>query len=214
MASSTAEEFNNYSGGAKVGTCPVEYEIPSIFAKCFDGEESVNQLKQCRGAKLSERGDYQFIGLGGGRGSGKTFAAVSKKAVEDSYRKDYKGASILFIRELSGNISDTVDTVADILEQADLEGDFTIGARTITNRKTGCIMHFRSARSSTGRNQLGSVAKLKGIHNVRAVILEEAQELSEHTLNILIPTINRLGTIKIKGKENKKTPPARVHCNV
>ena len=37
-------------------------------------------------------------------------------------------------------------------------------------------------------------------------MIDEAQDMSEETLNVLLPTINRSGKIKVKGKELEKAP--------
>lgn len=153
-------------------------------------------------------GEKKYIVLKGGRGSGKTFAAISK-LIEESYLPEFKNCVFLVMRELIGNLDDIEETILDIISQADLDADFRGVSRQITNKKTGCKFVFRGARSNSGKTQMSQINKLKGIHKVRRVMIDEAQDMSEETLNVLLPTINRSGKIKVKGKELEKAPEVR-----
>lgn len=144
----------------------------------------------------------------GGRGSGKTFAAISK-LIEESFLKEFRKCVFLVMRELIGNLEDIENTIIDVIDQAGLSDAFTYKRHEITNKLTKCSFKFRGARSSQGKTQMSQINKLKGLHKVRRVLIDEAQDMSEETLNVLLPTVNRSGQIKVRGKELEETPDVK-----
>lgn len=148
----------------------------------------------------------KYLVLKGGRASGKTFAAISK-LIEETFIDEFKNSIFLVMRELIGNLDDIENTIIDIIDQAGLSNQFTYKRHKITNKKTKCSFVLRGARSSHGKTQMSQINKLKGLHKVRRVFIDEAQDMSEETLNVLLPTINRSGKIKVVGKELEKAPP-------
>ena len=148
----------------------------------------------------------------GGRGSGKTFFALSK-AVDESYREDFKRGVILVMRELMGSLDDLHGQVVELITQAGLIQDFDINQKRIKNKLTGCEFRFRGARSHSGKTQMSALNKMKGMSRVKMVIVEEAQDMTADVLNFLIPTINRDGKIALKGKVKEKAIDVRwVFC--
>lgn len=186
----------------------------SMIAEFIDGElygrESANddifERPKCFQDAIDSESKYCLFK--GGRGSGKTFAVISH-LIEESYKPEFKNCIFLVMRELIGNLDDIEETINDVIGQAECSEDFHVKSRKITNKKTGCAFVFRGARSNSGKTQMSQINKLKGIHNVRRVLIDEAQDMSEETLNVLLPTVNRSGKIKVKGKELKKAPPVR-----
>lgn len=169
------------------------FELPEVWKEALDS-----------GAK--------YIILKGGRGSGKTFAAIAR-LLEKSYLKDFRKAIFLILRELKGSLDGVRDTILDIIDQAGLTEDFTVKRGELINLVTKVRFKFLGARSTGGITQLSQLNKMKGLHNVRIVFGEEAQDLSEETLSVLLPTINRAGQIKVKGVEKKNPPPVEwVFC--
>ena len=95
----------------------------------------------------------------GGRGSGKTFFALSK-AVDESYREDFKRGVILVMRELMGSLDDLHGQVVELITQAGLIKDFDVNQKRIKNKLTGCEFRFRGARSHSGKTQMSALNKM------------------------------------------------------
>lgn len=187
------------------------FERPKCYEYAFDanlkgliamGHNVSGELSKAAG---SAKAFIKYILFKGGRGSGKTFAAISK-LIEESFLPEMKKAVFLVMRELIGNLDDIEETILDVIEQADLAHHFTHKSRKITNAHTKCAFVFRGARSTSGKTQMSQINKLKGLHKVRRVLIDEAQDMSEETLNVLLPTVNRSGKIKVKGKELEEPP--------
>lgn len=145
----------------------------------------------------------------GGRGSTKSLS-VFTWSLEESYKDNYKNKTILVLREVNRNLDDVRDTYLDLIAQAGAESDFRAGKNgSIINKRTKCKIEFRGARTTEGKTKKSQANKLKGIHNVAVVIFEEAQDISEETLNTLLPTVARQGTARIEGKESQKKDAVR-----
>lgn len=159
------------------------YELPNVF---------VEALK--RGAK--------YLVLKGGRGSGKTFAVIATM-IEESYLTKFKKCTFLVIRELIGSLDGVRETIVDLITQAGLEEDFKFTSSEIINLKTKCKFKFRGLRSTAGKTQLSQLNKIKGLHKIAKVFGEEAQDLTADSLDVLLPTVNRGGKIKVKGQKQQ-----------
>ncbi|MGL4830838.1 MAG: phage terminase large subunit [Vibrio sp.] len=139
----------------------------------------------------------KYIVLKGGRGSGKTFAAVAW-LIEESFNPEYKDSTFLFLREIMTSIEESVFTVvADLIKQAELDQYFRILKTSIINIESGVKFSFSGIRSTGGKTQFSQVNKLKGKHKVKYIFGDEAQDFTEESLNVLFPTVNRGGKIKL-----------------
>lgn len=139
----------------------------------------------------------KYMVLKGGRGSGKTFAAVAW-LIEESFNPEYKDASFLFLREIQTSIEESVfSVVADLIKQAELEHHFKILKTSIVNIENGVKFAFTGVRSTGGKTAFSQVNKLKGKHKVKYIFGDEAQDFTEESLNVLFPTVNRGGKIKL-----------------
>lgn len=155
--------------------------------------------------------DIQYLNIKGGRGGFKTTSFICAM-IEESYR--YKNCAFLFTREIARSIEDSVySVVEDLIRQmgdgkcymCDKNGepfkyssdDFEIGKKSITNKKTVVKFIFMGLRATGGKTAMSQINKAKGLHKIRIVMMEEGQDLSEDSLNVLLPTANRKGTVAL-----------------
>lgn len=142
--------------------------------------------------------DNKYLIYKGGRGSGKTFASIAF-AIEESYREYLTNCCILVCREIQKSVSESVHAVVkDLIAQANLSNDFKVTDTFIRNNQTGCTIIFTGLRSTGGATQFSQVNKLKGKHKIKLIIGDESQDFSEDSLNVLFPTVNRSGEIKLE----------------
>ncbi|MGD1455308.1 phage terminase large subunit [Vibrio harveyi] len=156
---------------------PDKFSIPPIYRKIF-GDEAA-----------------KYIVLKGGRGSGKTFAIICYM-LEQSFEEKYRDSLFLILREIQNSIEDSVHSVvSDLIKQAGLEPYFKVTNNKIINKLTNVEFAFTGLRSTGGKTAFSQVNKIKGKHKVRMVFMDEAQDASEDSLNVLFPTVNRSGQV-------------------
>ncbi|EHJ9961292.1 phage terminase large subunit [Vibrio parahaemolyticus] len=161
---------------------PDKFNIPPIYRKLF-GDESA-----------------KYIVLKGGRGSGKTFAIICYM-LEQSFEEKYRDSLFLILREIQNSIEDSVHSVvSDLIKQAGLEPYFKITNNKIINKLTSVEFAFTGLRATGGKTAFSQVNKIKGKHKVRMVFMDEAQDASEDSLNVLFPTVNRSGQVSFTAK--------------
>ena len=86
-----------------------------------------------------------------------------------------------------------------MISQAHLSDYFIVLHSKIINKLTGVEFVFLGLRSTGGKTAFSQVNKIKGKFNVRYIFVDESQDLSEDTINVLFPTVNRgasVGVIK------------------
>lgn len=154
-----------------------KFSIPPIYRKIF-GDEAA-----------------KYIVLKGGRGSGKTFAIICYM-LEQSFEEKYRDSLFLVLREIQTSIEDSVHSVvSDLIKQAGLEQYFKITHSKIINKLTNVEFAFTGLRSTGGKTSFSQVNKIKGKHKVRMVFMDEAQDASQDSLDVLFPTVNRSGNV-------------------
>ncbi len=137
----------------------------------------------------------KYIVLKGGRGSGKTFAIICYM-LEQSFEEKYRDSLFLILREIQNSIEDSVySVVVDLVKQAGLEAYFKITNNKVINKLTNVEFAFTGLRATGGKTAFSQVNKIKGKHKVRMVFMDEAQDASEDSLNVLFPTVNRSGQV-------------------
>lgn len=119
----------------------------------------------------------------GGRGSGKSesFArALLAQGIQESL-------PTLCTRELQVSIQDSVHRLlaATIVEEGMAE-QYEVLQSTIRSRINGTEFIFKGLRHNT--------AEIKGLHGIKRVWCEEAESISERSLELLIPTIREEGS--------------------
>ncbi|HCE3204004.1 TPA: phage terminase large subunit [Vibrio parahaemolyticus] len=154
-----------------------KFSIPKIYRDIF-GDEAA-----------------KYIVLKGGRGSGKTFAIICYM-LEQSFEEKYSDSLFLVLREIQTSIEDSVHSVvSDLIKQAGLEQYFKITHSKIINKLTNVEFAFTGLRSTAGKTAFSQVNKIKGKHKVRMVFMDEAQDASQDSLDVLFPTVNRSGNV-------------------
>lgn len=121
---------------------------------------------------------YRFKGLFGGRGSGKSISCARVLVGMAHTRKE----RILNTREFQSSILDSVHrTLVDEIENMGLAPWFEIQKTTIISKVTGSEFIFKGLRHNA--------QEIKSMKGVTKVWVEEAQNTSKDSLEILIPTI-------------------------
>lgn len=154
-----------------------KFSIPPIYRKIF-GDEAA-----------------KYILLKGGRGSGKTFAIICYM-LEQSFEEKYRDSLFLILREIQNSIEDSVySVVTDLIKQAGLEQYFKITNNKVINKLTNVEFAFTGLRATGGKTAFSQVNKIKGKHKVRMIFMDEAQDASQESLDVLFPTVNRSGNV-------------------
>ena len=143
--------------------------------------------------------------LWGGRGGGKSWT-IAKVLLQKGREQKLR---ILCTREIQKTIKDSVHKL--LSDQIKLCGynDYNITRDAIINKSTGSEFIF------VGLNQLGDRDKLKSMEGIDICWCEEAQSLSEESIDKLVPTIRRDGS-EIWFTFNKFThmdPVSKRFCN-
>lgn len=126
----------------------------------------------------------RYKGAHGGRGSGKShfFAgyAVAQMATRSGFR-------VVCVREVQNSIKDSVkQLMEDKIAELGLQGFFTITDQEIRG-KNGSLAIFRGLQNHTA-------ASIKSLEGFDVAWIEEAQTITQHSLDILTPTIRKPGS--------------------
>ncbi|HDM8140690.1 TPA: phage terminase large subunit [Vibrio harveyi] len=144
-----------------------------------------------------ENTKIKYLCFKGGRGSGKTLSIVAF-LIEQSYSRIYAGKTFLCCREIQTNIQSSVySVITDQINKAGLQNDFVIRKTVIINKKTGVMFKFRGLRSTGGDTAASQLDSLKGMSGVAIVFVDEAATISEASLSVLFPTVNRDSNMKL-----------------
>lgn len=119
----------------------------------------------------------------GGRGSGKSHTIAALK-VEDGWQRPVRW---LFTREVQRSIKDSVHRLlCDKIKAGGLDKHYVITDNEIRGRN-GTLFLFRGLRGET----MDSIKSLEGLDGTW---IEEAQSVSQRSLDLLIPTIRKTGS--------------------
>lgn len=145
----------------------LEYQVPKAFAPLFERPKRKTILR-------------------GGRGSGKSHQ-VGRYLVQRALTGT---EHILCTRELQKTIADSVHTLLQrCIEALGVEDMFVIQKNTIYCPATGSDFIFAGVRANTN--------EIKSMEGVTICWIEEAQSMSQQSLDVLIPTIRAPGSILI-----------------
>lgn len=123
-----------------------------------------------------------YRGAFGGRGSAKTIS-FAKMSIVDMIRLEGEPWKFLCGRELQKSLKDSVfSVISSQIEEMRVTEHFDMG-REYIRAKNGNEYLFYGLRTN--------IAEVKGLHGVRRTWLEEAQKVSQSSLNYLIPTVMR-----------------------
>lgn len=125
---------------------------------------------------------YRYYDYPGGRSSGKSTTVALALILECSQYE----TRVLCTREFQNSIAESVkQLLADIIKKYELPG-FTILKDTITH-KNGSVFWFKGLHEDPE-------STLKGIEGVDRCWIEEAQFITDHSLDVLLPTIRKNGS--------------------
>jgi len=121
---------------------------------------------------------WREFALHGGRGSGKSYEAAQYFII-----RALNGSRVLCLREIQVSISESVHALlCDRIEQLGLMDYFDI-QKTEINCSSGGGFLFKGMRHN--------IDSIKSMHNIDSVWIEEAQNVSPESINVLLPTIFR-----------------------
>lgn len=126
--------------------------------------------------------DWRNIVFYGGRGSGKSYHVALALVL----RGRQKRLRILCTREIQNTIADSVHKLLkDIINKYGF-GDYQVTDKTIRNKVTGTEFLFSGLRHN--------INEIKSMEGVDIAWVEEAQSISEESLDVLVPTIRKPGS--------------------
>ena len=125
----------------------------------------------------------RYYGAHGGRGSGKSHAFATK-AVVYGFVRPFR---LVCVREVQRSIADSVKRlIEDKIAEFELDAHYTITDHEIRGRN-GSLFIFRGLQNHTA-------ASIKSLEGFDAAWVEEAQTISQKSLDLLIPTIRKAGS--------------------
>jgi phage terminase large subunit len=141
-------------------------------------------------------GPYRFKGAKGGRGSAKSHF-FAENLVEDCVYQHTRAACI---REVQASIADSVkQLIEDKIDAFGVQDEFDITDREIRGPNDSLII-FRGLQNHTAK----SIKSLEGFNRMFA---EEAQTLSQRSLDLLIPTFRSKSELSFAWNSVKPTDP-------
>lgn len=125
---------------------------------------------------------WRYLIFYGGRGSGKSQSVARALLIRGRQKK----LRILCTREIQNTIKDSVHKLLkDIIEENEW-GDYVVTNDGITNARTGTEFIFRGLRHN--------MLEIKSTEGIDICWVEEAQSITEASLDILTPTIRKPGS--------------------
>lgn len=116
----------------------------------------------------------------GGRGSGKSWS-IARLLIEIARRMP---ARILCGRELQTSIKDSVlQLLSDTIDRNRYQKEFDVQKQTIVHKRTGATFLFYGIKNN--------ITKIKSLEGVDICWIEEAENVSQESWDVLIPTIRK-----------------------
>lgn len=144
----------------------------------------------------------------GGRGGGKSQAAC-QFLLEESDRDELRNRVILCCREYAAQNTASIKGMLEFIikDHPELESKFLIGRSKIENLRTGVKFYFvgLSDYVDGSAKKDSNLAKIKGMSNLAYVFMDEAETVSEESLDVLMPTGRALNITYMEGREPKKS---------
>ena len=131
----------------------------------------------------------------GGRGSGKTYGTVSYLTESARFRK----RRVACLREIQASIADSsYQEIVDNINRNGNADEFRVVEKEITHAAAGSKFFFRG--------MYRNITTLKGMAGVDVGWVEEAENVSQSSYDVLIPTIRKSGSeIIVTFNPNKET---------
>lgn len=125
---------------------------------------------------------WRFFAIHGGRGSLKSHTVARRLLLAGRERK----VRVLCTRELQKSIKDSVHKLlADLISELEFN-EYEVKKDTIINRVTGSEFIFTGIRNNTN--------EIKSMEGIDYCWCEEAQSLTEQSIDVLTPTIRKQGS--------------------
>lgn len=142
----------------------------------------------------------RFKGTWGGRGSGKSWFWAG-----ETIDALLSGLNVLCIREVQNSIADSVKRLIEArIEEFGLSELFEITDKEIRCKASGAVCIFRGMQNHTA-------ASIKSLEGFDRAWWEEAQTATQHSLDLLIPTIRKPGSeLWFSWNPGKETDPIDV----
>lgn len=137
--------------------------------------------------------DYElkYLRFTSGRGSIKSTTIVSF-LIEESFNPRNKDSLFVFGREVQTSVKESVHAMVKAgINAAHVSRFFNITDTRIFNKRNGVEFTFTGLRSTGGKTAFSQVNKIKGKFNIKYIFVDEAQDLTDDTINVLFPTVNR-----------------------
>ena len=129
---------------------------------------------------------YSEVAMYGGRGSGKS-QALAFFGISESY---IDNGTILCAREIQKSIQDSIySSLVSTIEDLGLADDFAITKTSITNLTTGAQFMFTGLKTN--------ITTVKSINRLRVALVDEAENVSEFSWEILRPSIRYTDNTRI-----------------
>lgn len=143
----------------------------------------------------------RWKGAYGGRGSGKSHFFGAMAVLNMATRAGFR---IVCVREIQNSIKDSVkQLIEDKIKDLGLSGFFTITEQEIRGQN-GSLAIFRGLQNHTA-------ASIKSLEGFDVAWIEEAQTISQQSLDLLTPTIRKPGSeIWASWNPGKETDPVDV----
>lgn len=152
---------------------------------------------------ITDFNQYVFFDLDGGRVSAKSHTVARFILYLASIVPNLR---IFCGREIQNSIEDSVYALLkDLIKTYNLPYD--VGAKTIDHKTNGSKIRFRGFREQ------GSV-NVKGLEGVDILWVDEAQQLSKETIDIIIPTIIRKANARLFFTYNRTLPEDPIYMDM
>lgn len=146
--------------------CELKIQLPDIYKDYF-----------------SKLNDYYYYMITGGRSSAKSLTAGALSCLIEASRRKEK---ILCLREIQKSLDESVHALLVQVIDMFKFPNFIIRKDHIFNIKTGSVFIF----DGMYRN----ITKIKSIPNITKVWFEEADVISQDSLDLLLPTVREQGS--------------------
>lgn len=134
---------------------------------------------------LTNINKYNYFLIEGGRGGGKS-QSIARIIL---YLAEHRKVRVCCGRETQSSISDSVHKIFNDLI-SDYNLNFTVKSNKIIHNYSGSSIIFK------GFKEQGNV-NIKGLEGIDILWIDEAQAISKSTLDVIIPTIRKKGSIVI-----------------
>lgn len=134
---------------------------------------------------IFEFNNYNLFLLEGGRGSGKT-QSIARFIC---YIAEHRKVKVCCGRVIKDSVKESVLAMfKELIDEYNL--DFDVSESRIIHRKTGSIIFFKGFREN-------EIVNIKGLQGVDILWIDEAETVTERSLDVIVPTIRKENSVII-----------------